>query len=226
MIFEAKDGSSEALGQFLERYRRPLYAMARARGLNPEDAEDGVSDFIASFCHPQQKRLINLRGPEEGLLRKKLSAWFKNFLVDEWRKTTSAKSGGKIPHSPYDEPAIAQALSDESLTPSEALDAVWAQQWYQRSQERFRAEFAAEPALVERIFEGRAAEKSLEDLAKELGFTFAQVRHRLHKMKDRFQSMLKEELAATVATPQQVEEELGELMQALRRLYQQGGHGK
>lgn len=221
IIFEAKGGNREALGAFLEQYRRPLYVLAVRKGLSSHDAEDAVADFIFSFCEPSKSRLQHVDKPVDGQMRIRLTGWFSNFLTDQWRKKTAAKRGGNLIHALYNDPAIEQVLGDGKLTAGEALDAVWALQWFERSKKRFMEESEEHPEILARLFEEENSQKTLQNLADEHGFTFSQLRHRLSSLRTRFQSMLREELAPTVSDPSLIDIEMKNLSQALRAMYRE-----
>ncbi len=75
------------------------------------------------------------------------------------------------------------------------------------------------PGLSERLSELLADEAdhpSQAEIAREFGMTENAVKQAFHRLRQRYQQLLREEIADTVATPADIDNELRELIIALR----------
>lgn len=218
LIIQAKGGNTEALGDFLAQYHKPLYVRALRSQGDHHDAQDAVASFFASFCEGESKRLAAIEGPEKGRMREYLGRCFGNFLRDIYRKNNSKKRGGDATEIAVNDPMTDLVLSCPNLSPDEALDARWALEIQHRVKLRFAGEYRETPELARQVFGKQATGISNQKLADSLGFTLKQLRTRLEKMKEHFWAMHLEEVAATVDDPSMVDAEMEVLINALQML--------
>jgi DNA-directed RNA polymerase specialized sigma24 family protein len=83
--------------------------------------------------------------------------------------------------------------------------------------DEFRA--AEKASLFERLKELLADElgrPSQAEIARELGMTENAVKQAFHRLRERYRQILREEIAQTVATPGEIEDELRHLIAVLR----------
>jgi Sigma-70 region 2 len=85
------EGGPEALARLCERYWPPLYAFARHRGFNPEDAQDLVQGF---FEHLIESRALGAVDKAKGRFRSFLLVSLQNFAAMECRRANTKKRGG------------------------------------------------------------------------------------------------------------------------------------
>src|SRR5260370_24795138 len=86
------EGGPAALARLCERYWPPLYAFARHRGNDPEDAQDLVQGF---FHHLIESRALGTIDQAKGRFRSFLLASFQNFMAMERRRAGAEKRGGR-----------------------------------------------------------------------------------------------------------------------------------
>jgi len=108
-----------------------------------------------------------------------------------------------------------------SLTADQIYERRWAltvlEQVLTRLGDEFRA--AERTPLFERLKELLADEPgrpSQAEIARELGMTENAVKQAFHRLRERYRQILREEIAHTVATPGEIEDELRHLIAVLR----------
>jgi RNA polymerase sigma-70 factor (ECF subfamily) len=70
--------------------------------------------------------------------------------------------------------------------------------------------------FLKQLLPGEPGAPSQADIAAQLGMTENAVRQAFHRFRQRYQSLLREEIAHTVATPGDVEDELRHLIAVVR----------
>ncbi len=212
--------AQEALSCLCETYWYPLYAYARRRGHGPEDAQDLTQEFFARLL---EKHWLARADREKGKFRSFLLMAMKRFLANEWDKAQSLKRGGQIRFVPFQfdtaETRYTREPADAS-TPEQVFEKQWALTLLQSVLQRLRADYehdgkgklfeALEPCLI-----GSRATQPYGELASTLGMTEGAVRMAVSRLRERYRQYLKDEIAKTVATPAEVDEELRHLFRAL-----------
>jgi RNA polymerase sigma factor (sigma-70 family) len=218
---ENSERARSALESLCRTYWQPLFAYLRHRGYSAPDAQDLVQGFFARLL--ERKDLQSVR-KERGRFRSYLLAALKHFIVNEWKRASAAKRGGGEVAIPLDElvrgAADDAAISDRH-TPDQAFDRQWAIALLSCVLARLREEYVADGR--ERQFEclqgfltGHDETQPQAALAVELGLTEGAVKQAVFRLRQRYQKLLRAEVAQTVATFGDVEEELRHLVAALR----------
>ncbi|KAF0175240.1 MAG: DNA-directed RNA polymerase subunit sigma24 [Limisphaerales bacterium] len=212
--------SDRALGELCQTYWYPLYAYVRRRGHAKEDAEDLVQAFFARFL---EKNYLDGLSAERGRFRAFLLASLKHFLANEWDKAQRQKRGGGSEHLSLDwqsadgrfhlEPA-------DATSPDVAFDREWALALLGRVIARLQAECAAEGKAdlfthTKGFLTASAAAIPFAGAGARLGMEEGAVRVAVHRLRKRYRTLLRDEIAQTLADPAQVEEELRSLQAAL-----------
>jgi RNA polymerase sigma factor (sigma-70 family) len=209
-----------ALEELCRTYWFPLYAYVRRRGLQREEAQDLTQEF---FLRLIEKRSLRLANSERGKFRSYLLTSLKHFLINEWEKARAVKRGGVQSFQPVAwEDAESRYLAEPSrdLTPDQLFDKRWAVRIVERAQHRLRDEYGAANKLA--LFEqlqghvwGDGA-TGYADSAARLNTTEGALRIAAHRMKERFRDLLREEVAHTAASADEVDAELRYLVSVLR----------
>ena len=213
---EGGEGQREALEALLSAYWRPVYAYLRRKGLGPEAAEDAVQGlFLRLLEHDAWERL----DPGRGRFRSYLLTALEHHLVSGHEKETALKRGGGkvVPLDTLDAERDLPALPED---PGRAFDRQWALGVMQRACARLAQEYESgrrrgSPDVVLRFFSLEEA-PSYADAAASSGMTPAQFKAALHRARERFREILREEVGDTVDGPQAAEDEMRTLMEALR----------
>jgi len=205
-------GADEALSDLCRTYWRPLYAFVRRRGYSPADAEDLVQTFFAQFL---QDRTVKKADPLRGRFRTFLLTSLQNFLANEWDRASAAKRGGKFRFIAFDELATEErdALdAPDASSPELAFDVRWARAIVDTALQHLREEAEAhgkKEAFDElKVFLTEAEATSYESAAARLGIPLNAVKTAIHRLRGNFRTIVRREVARTVSSPTEIEEEL------------------
>lgn len=225
LIVRAKDGSSaaarSALASLCESYWPPVYAFIRRHGLAPADAEDLTQSYFARFF---EKGYLHDFRPEAGRFRTFLRASVSHFLANEWDRERAKKRGGGVPRISLDAASAEERLRLEPvdrLTPEAVFERTWAAAVLARCLDRLREEHTAGGGRerfdrLKPFLTGDGASGQYAALARELGLGESTVRVAVHRLRRRFATVLREEVANTVADAKDVDGEIRFLLEALR----------
>lgn len=212
--------AGRALAELCEQYWYPLYAYARSRGLDAEDARDSTQSFFALLL---EKGGVGVADRSRGRFRTFLLSSMQNFLASEWRKRQALKRGGDadILSLDYDE-AEESWLRDPSadLDPEAVFERKWALSLLERAladlerqyDESGRAElFAALRGTVT----GAEPPRPYPELAAELGLNEGALRTAISRLRSRWRERIRELVAETVEGEKEIQDELQFLISAL-----------
>jgi RNA polymerase sigma factor (sigma-70 family) len=198
----------------------PLYAFVRRRGHGAEDARDLVQGFFARFL---EKADLGSLDPARGRFRSFLLASIRNWLADEHERETARKRGGGVAPISIDFDAADERYRIDpghELTPERLFERQWALALLdlalRRVEEEYRATGKADlfeslkPAL-----QGRSKDVPLAEIAARLGSSEGAVKVASHRLRQRFRDALRAEIAETVSTEEEIEEEIRDLFRAL-----------
>jgi RNA polymerase sigma-70 factor (ECF subfamily) len=208
-----------ALAALCEAYWYPLYAEARRRGLGAEDAGDLVQGFFARLL---EKGDLAAADRTRGRFRSFLLAAFGHFLANERDRRHARKRGGGrriVPLDPAEgESRYGQEPSHED-TPGRIFDRRWALALIDRALGRLKdeCERGGKGALFETVKPALAGDRaaSYAELAQSLGMTEGAIKTAVHRLRARCAALIREEVAQTVSSPEEIDEELGHLFAAL-----------
>src|SRR5438034_4190675 len=210
-----------ALEKLCRTYWRPIYGFLRRQGIAPEEAEDITQGFFALLL---ERRDLSAVRKEKGRLRSYLLASVKNFVADERRRAMAIKRGKGERLIPLEE------LSGDERTEMEPADPVTAEVIYERrwastvlahALNRLQDDYAGtrNAALFDsltQLLPDEPGAPSRADIAAKFGMTENAVTQAFHRFRKRYQSLLREEIAHTVATPGDIEDELRHLIAVVR----------
>jgi RNA polymerase sigma-70 factor (ECF subfamily) len=218
----APDGSEsrQALASLCQTYWFPLYAYLRRRGHAKERAEDFTQAF---FAHLLEKQALSKVNPERCRFRSFLLASLKNFLADDWRRAQTQKRGGGKRILSLE---MGQAETRYSIEPGDHMTAEmlfersWAMTVIGRGLEKLKSEYrnTDRGPFFDRLKGHMTMEpdaSSYAEVAVELGMTEGAVRVAVHRMRQRLRDLIRAEVADTVTTTDQLEEEIRDLFRAL-----------
>ena len=211
----------DALARLCKTYWYPLYSFVRRRGHSPEDAQDLTQEFLS---HLLEKNWVSAADRTRGRFRSFLLSAMKHFLADEWDKASAQKRGGGLPLMNLKlndaEIRFLREPADTS-SPETSYELRWAWTLLEAVLNRLRAEYekdgktelfsALHPCLV-----GDRASQPYAELAKTLGTTENTIKSAVHRLRQRYRQLLHDEIANTVAGPDEVEAELRHLFAVLR----------
>jgi RNA polymerase sigma-70 factor (ECF subfamily) len=224
VVLEAQSESpaaQEALEKLCRIYWRPIYGFVQRQGIAPGEAEDVTQAFFADLL--EHKNLTAVR-KEKGRFRSYLVGALKFFLADERRRAMAIKRGKGQRLIPFEELSCEERIEIEptdTVTAEQIYERRWASTLLQHVLGLLKNEYVAagNGALfdsLKQLLPDESDSPSQADIAGQLGMTANAVRQAFHRFRNRYQLLLREEIAHTVATPGDVEDELRHLIAVVR----------
>jgi RNA polymerase sigma-70 factor (ECF subfamily) len=213
--------AQEALEKLCQIYWPPIYSFVQRKGVDPEEAKDLTQEFFADLL--EHRNLTAVR-KEKGRFRSYLLGALKYFLADERRRVMAIKRGKGQRMIPLEELSGDERIEMEpadSLTAEQIYERRWASTLLERVLGLLKKEYvgAGNAALfdcLKQLLPDEPGSPSQAEIARELGMTANAVRQAFHRFRQRYQLLLREEIAHTVATPGDVEDELRHLIAIVR----------
>jgi RNA polymerase sigma factor (sigma-70 family) len=210
-------GSQAALETLCKKYWYPLYAYVRRRGHGAEDAQDLTQEFFARLL---RKEYLRHADRQRGKFRTFLLTSLQRFLVNEWQKNRSQKRGGGQLLFSLDKDQTEgryQAEPSEECTPEKIFEKRWAVTLLEQVLWRLREEFAAKGKVeqfdrLKVLLWGEKGSPPYAEVAVELGLNEGALKVAVHRLRQRYRELLRLEVAQTVASAAEVDEELRHLI--------------
>lgn len=209
-----------ALETLCRTYWFPLFAFLRRKGHTEADAKDLTQQFFALLLERRDFQTVDAR---KGKFRTFLLTSLTHFLSNERDRAQAAKrGGGKIIISldalPPEQFQRYEPATD--LAPDKLFDQRWAMALLETAVARLQAEMATagkadvfEQLKVFLTTEPREGEYAAA--ATRLGCASASVAVMVHRLRQRYRELVRAEVANTVSSPLEVEEEMRHLSAAL-----------
>ncbi len=226
VVLAARDGGSppadEAMEKLCRAYWPPLYAYIRREGHSATDAQDLTQEFFARLL--AKDYLQHLRH-QEGKFRSFLLTFLKHFLSDERDKAGAQKRGGGKIFVSLDETSAEERYLNapvNGLSPDQIFDRRWAQTVMERALSRLREEYVVggKAELFEQLKDvqpGEHGESSYAEIGARLGLARGTIASAVHRLRKRHREILREEIAQTVARPEEIDGEIRNLLAVLTR---------
>jgi len=226
VVLAARDqegtAAQEALASLCSSYWYPLYAFVRRCGHGPQEAEDLTQEFFYRFL---ERNWLGSVHPSGGKFRSFLLACLKHFLAKERQRANAQRRGGGCCVIPLDGQAAENRYllePPDNVTPEVLFERQWAVMVLERTYSLLKEQYARRGKG--RLFEdlkgflpaGKGS-SSRAELAAKRGISADSLDVAIHRLRQRFGALLREELAQTVSSPAEVEEELRHLISILER---------
>jgi RNA polymerase sigma factor (sigma-70 family) len=215
------EGTTEARAALDGLYRvycYPVYAFIRRRGYGRQDAQDLTQDF---FVYLLEKSALGRADPQRGRFRSFLLGTLDHFLAHAAERARTLKRGGDCQFVYLDDDRAEKHYQLAArMTAENIFEARWAAALIEAALVRLRVELQA--AGKGRLFDAvqgfllSGEDASYQQVADGLGLSLGAIKTAIHRMRSRYRALLREEVARTVATPAEVEDELRCLRAALR----------
>jgi RNA polymerase sigma-70 factor (ECF subfamily) len=212
----------EAFAQVYLDYWYPLYAYARRRGYAPPNAEDITQDF---FVHLMEKK--SLQGLEQlgGRFRSFLLRSLDNFLANDWDRRHAQKRGNGEPVlslNVEDGEAKYSLATPDRDTPESLFERQWVVTLLAKVLETLRRDCASggKAQLFEDLrlhLQGDRQGPAYAEIAARHGLSEGAVKVTVHRLRHRYGELLRQEIARTVSSPAEVDEELSHLISLTAR---------
>lgn len=216
----ASPAAEQALAFLCRSYWYPLFAFLRRQGYNFAEAEDLTQGFFTALL---EKEFLKDVERERGRFRSFLLAALKHYTAKQHRAARTQKRGGQHAVHSFDcsegETRYQQEPFHET-TPEALFDHDWAQAVIRRVLEALAAD-QADPAKAALFGELRgyldgSNQTAYRDVAERFGMTEGAVKVAVHRLRQRFGTLLRQEIGHTVAEAGEVEDEINSLLKALR----------
>lgn len=204
------------------QYLSPLYAYVRRRGYPPHDAQDLTHDFFSRLL---EKGWLSSAQPDRGRLRTFLLVAMKRFLANEWDRARAEKRGGGSRlvslQSEEGERLFSADAAASSTLPDELLfDRNWAMVLMQTTMDHLRREYerSTRPgdfAVLKSCLTAERGDIDYAAIARELQLLPASARSMVHRFRRRFREIFRAEVAGTVSSPEEVDDEMRALISTL-----------
>jgi RNA polymerase sigma-70 factor (ECF subfamily) len=178
-----------------------------------------TQSFLADLL---DKRRLALADPTRGRFRTFMTAALDNFLKNQWRSQQTQKRGGQQCILPLDFGKAEEQYRCEPVhewTPEKIFERNWALAVLKQAlaaverqyQENGKNELFA--ALVPHVC--GSADLSYREIAERLGMKEGAIRVAVYRLRERYSQQLRLQIAKTVDSPAEVEDELRSLFGAL-----------
>ena len=214
----------KALAELCKIYWRPVFAFICRQGYSVSDAQDLTQDF---FVMVLKGHLLQHADRDRGRFRSIVLKALKDFLCDAADKRHARKRGGDMQFVSWDE-WMAEAPSrlwiptkeSEDWSPERIFDVRWAATVVERALRRLGDE--CERRGRRRVFDvlsvcltGERENVSCARFAKTLGLSEVATKSLVHRLRERYRALLREEVARTVEKVDEIEDELRYLCSVL-----------
>ena len=194
----------------------------RRRGYHPPDAQDLIQEFFARLL---EHNWLARADQQKGRFRSFLVGALNHFVANEWDKARAWKRGGRLEIISLQFDTAEGRYREEpaaTATPEQCYERRWALALLDQVVQRLRQEHerdgkaglyaALNPCLV-----GDRETQPYAVLAATLGLTEGAVKVAVHRLRQRYRELLREEIAHTVSSPAEVDAELRHLFGVLTR---------
>jgi RNA polymerase sigma-70 factor (ECF subfamily) len=209
-----------ALAELCTAYWYPLYAFVRRKGWQPAEAQDLTQAFFAELLERDRLRMAD---QHRGRFRAFLMASLNHFIANQWRQAQALKRGGGLQPLSLDFASGERRYGLEpahECTPERIFERRWAMTLLDQALARLREEYESAGKLP--LFEALKAHLGGDDerlpydeLALRLDTSAGALRVAAHRLRQRCREILREEIAETVASPDQIDDELQALFRAV-----------
>lgn len=212
-----EEAAHKALADLCKTYWRPIFAFICRRGFSVPDAQDLTEHFLLMVVEGD---LLKRADPTRGRFRSLLLKALQDFLVDDTIRKRARKRGLDMKFVSWDEwmaeapSRLAIAAQEAETWPAERIfDVRWAATAVEHALRRLGDECEARGRrrVFDVLSDCLAAEQqdvSYPELSKSLGVPEASVKRLVHQLRQRYRTLLREEVAQTVENPEDVDEEL------------------
>jgi RNA polymerase sigma-70 factor (ECF subfamily) len=225
MVMRAKGDAPEAraaLGDLCEAYWDPVYRFLKREGRSDDDSQELTQAFFAKVLAGGG---IGEADPAKGRFRSYLLGSLKHFLANHRRDTTREKRGGGAVVESIDsggsETSPGLQVADPGAAAGDAwFDRHWALAVMGRGLDAVRESFeqagkAEQFEVLKPWLAGDAESLSQADAAARLGLSPGAIKVAIHRLRQKFGEAIRQEIAETVDTEQEIAAELRYLIEAL-----------
>jgi RNA polymerase sigma factor (sigma-70 family) len=214
--------ADRALAQLCEVYWYPLYVYVRRQGYNADDAKDLTQEFFSRLLEKNYLRTIDR---QKGKFRSFLLAAMEHFLAKHWRDSHRLKRGGGHTILSLDDDTAEGRYRIEpaqEATAERMFERRWALTLINQALERLRGEFLLAKRLplfeaLQPFLSGDRPDMTYAQSGAQLDMSEGAIKVAVHRLRARYGELVREEIAKTVASADEVEQELRYLIEVISR---------
>ncbi len=212
--------AARAMETLCKGYWYPIYAFLRRSGHSAHNAEDLTQAFFQRLIADDS---ILAARREAGKLRSYLLGVLKRLLSDQIRHETAQKRGGSEAHISFDEMEAEERYAQEPKDirdPEWIFTHAWAHDLLAGVRDKLREAFSAtgragvfDVLLPFLMWDNEPP--SHKEIAMKLGSSETATRILIHRLRTKFRDLLRDEVARTVLTAEEIPGELAWLQSVL-----------
>ena len=214
--------AESALAKLCEMYWPPIYSFVRRRGYAPPDAQDLTQSFFAYFL---RTKAYTRTDQLQGKFRCFLLASVKHFLANDWDRSQASRRGGDYQFVPLDQKtaeAVYDAAGASNSTAERLFDSRWAKTLAGCALNALKNELQTEGKLelfeqLKTFLAGDSVIPSYDEASARIGLPRATVKTHVHRLRQRYREIVRREIARTVSSPHEVDDELHYLYNILAK---------
>ena len=197
-----------------------MYALVRRKGHDPDAALDLTHDYFARLV---EKPVLAAADRSKGRFRAFLLTDCVHFLANAHDRAGRLKRGGGrtfVPIDAGDAEGRYGAEPSHDTTPERLFERAWALTLLAAVFDALRREFESDGKLaafeeLKVVLEEGAGAVRYAEIAARLGTTEGAVKVAVHRLRKRYRALLRDQIAATVDDPSEVDDEIRALFDAL-----------
>lgn len=202
--------SNRALEKLCRAYWPPLYAYARRSVSGIHEAQDLTQAFFERLL---EKQYLADADPERGRFRAFLITAFKRFLFRERDKAAAQKRGSRLTFSvDFESQDRNWGELQDTLTAERIYERQWAVTLLNRVMSRLQREMErggkSQQFHLLKDFIGGTESTTYATVASVLGVNESAARMAATRMRARYREMLREEIAQTLASEEDIDDEV------------------
>jgi len=226
VVLAAGQGDSQAAKIALENlcaaYWYPIYVFIRRKNYGPEEAQDLTQEFFSEII---AKEHLKLADRTKGKFRTFLLTMLDYFMAREWKRAHRQKRGGQFSFVSLDQLTPEERYRLEPAD-NDSPETKFLRQWALTVLKQTlisleeECEAGGKGALFREakgILSGERNGDSYAVIGQRLGLAEGAARVAVHRLRQRYGALLREQVARTVNAAREVEEELAYLMEILSK---------
>lgn len=211
-----------ALETLCRAYWYPIYVYVRRKGYGADEAQDLTQEFFAGIIAKDRLRLAD---PQKGRFRTFLLTMLDYFLAREWSRAHRQKRGGQFVFVSLDQQTPEERYRSEPAdyeTPEVSYQRQWALAVLKQTLNVLAGECEASGKgaffrEVRGCLSGEQDPAGCREIGQRLHMSEGAVRVAVHRLRQRYGELLRNEIAHTVGSPSETESELRCLLQIMSR---------
>jgi len=219
---ETSPESAAALEKLCRAYWQPICGFARRRGWSEEDAKDLTQQFFARLLARNDFQGLD---PRQGKFRTFLLAAFTHFLANEYDRVNALKRGGGrviISLDEFSSDELGGLPSADGVSSVNLFDLGWAQAILtaalrQLKEGMVKADKKNQFEALNPFLTANAEAGEYAVAAEKLGVDVSSVPVLVHRLRQRYRELVRQEVAQTVSSPVELEEEMRHLFAVLNQ---------